>query len=106
MATFIQLGDPEREETPPRLREDLRRRRPRAAATTKFGQALAALKINQRIAARWFCTTARHIRRWEDGTRKTPPAVAVVVQLMMAGKVTVADVDRVETMKDEELAAL
>ena len=90
---LVQLNDPGREETPSRPREDLRRRRPRAAATTEFGQALAALKIKQRIAAQWFCTSERHIRRWTDGTRKTPPGVMVTIRLMMAGKVGPADVE-------------
>jgi hypothetical protein len=71
----------------------LRRRRPRAAATTEFGAALTAFGIKHRSAARWFRTSERNIRRWKSGTRKTTPGVAVVVRLMMAGKVTVADVE-------------
>ena len=93
MATFIQLDDPGREETPPRLREDLRQRHPRAAAITEFGTALTALKIKQRSAAQWFRTSERNIRRWTSGTRRTPTAVMVTVRLMLAGKVGPADVE-------------
>src|SRR5262245_47084236 len=93
MATFIQSGDPGREKTPPRLRKDLRQRRPRAVVSTEFAAALAAFGIKQRSAAQWFRTSERNIRRWKSGTRKTPPGVAVVVRLMLAGKVTIADVE-------------
>jgi len=71
----------------------LRQRRPRAVAATEFGAALAALGIKHRSVARWFRTSERNIRRWKSGTRKTPTGVAVVVRLMMAQKVTVADVE-------------
>jgi len=71
----------------------LQRRRPRATATTEFGAALTAFGIKHRSAARWFRTSERNIRRWKSGTRKTPPGVAVVVKLMLAGKVTAADVE-------------
>src|SRR5262249_21947520 len=63
------------------------------AETSDLGRALDAFGIKQRSVAQWFCTSERNIRRWKSGARKTPPAVAVVVQLMMAGKVTVADVE-------------
>src|SRR5215471_8558226 len=71
----------------------LRQRRPRAAATTEFGVALATLGIKQHSAARWFHTSERNIRRWKSGTRRTPPGVMVTVRLMMAGKVGPADVE-------------
>jgi len=45
----------------------LRRRRPRAAATTEFGRALAAFGIKHRSVARWFHTSERNIRRWKSG---------------------------------------
>src|SRR5262249_7908755 len=59
-------------------------------------------------------TSERNIRRWKDGTRKTPPGVAVVVQLILAGKVTVVDVElaagliptRTNGAKPEPLAPL
>ena len=92
MATFIQSGDPGREETPPHLRDDLGRR-PRAAAATEFHKTLDALGIKQRSAAQWFHTSERNIRRWKSGTRRVPPGVMVTLQLLMAGKVGPADVE-------------
>jgi hypothetical protein len=71
----------------------LRRRRPRATATTEFGAALIALRIKQRSAARWFGTSERNIRRWKSGDRHTPPAVGIVLRLLIAQKITVRDVE-------------
>ena len=93
MAILVQSGDPGREKTPPRLREDLRQRRPRAAAVTEFDAALTTLGIKHRSAAQWFRTSERNIRRWKSGARRTPPGVMVTVRLMMAGKVGPADVE-------------
>ena len=90
---LVQLNDPGREETPSRLREDLRQRRLRAAAVTEFDAALTTLGIKQRSAAQWFRTSERNIRRWKSGTRRTPSSVMVIVRLMMAGKVGPADVE-------------
>ena len=72
----------------------LRRRRPRATATTEFGAALIALRIKQRSAARWFGTSERNIRRWSSGDRRTPPAVGIVLRLLNAGAVTAAQVEK------------
>ena len=93
MAILVQSGDPGREKTPPRLREDLRQRRPRAAAVTEFDAALTTLGIKHRSAAQWFRTSERNIRRWKSGARRTPPGVMVTVRLMMAGKIGPADVE-------------
>jgi len=78
---------------PSRLREDLRRRHPHAAAATEFARALDALGLPQARAARIFHVSARHVRRWRSGARRTPSSVAVVVRLMLARKVTVAEVE-------------
>ena len=51
MATFIQSGDPGREETPPRLREDLKQRHQRATAADEFRAMLNALGLTPRHAA-------------------------------------------------------
>jgi hypothetical protein len=86
MTILVHSGAPERE-------IPLRRRRP--PAVTEFGRALAVLEIKHRSAARWFHTSERNVRRWKNGARKTPPGVAVVVRLILAGKVTVADIELV-----------
>ena len=93
MATFVQLGDAGREKTPPRLREDLRRRHPRATAATEFGAALGALGVTQRRAAQWFGVSPRHIRRWKSGTRHVPHAVVIVCNLLAMGAVTIEQVE-------------
>src|SRR5262245_6137747 len=89
MTILMQSGDSGRVETPP-----FRQRRPRAAATTEFGAALDTLDIPQSRAAKLFRVSARHVRRWRSGARRPPPGVAVVVRLMMAGKVKIADVEQ------------
>ena len=72
----------------------LLRRRPRTAATTEFAAALDTLNIPQSRAAKIFHVSARHIRRWRSGARCPPPSVAVVVRLMLMGKVKIADVEQ------------
>ena len=94
MATFIQSGDPGREETPPRLRENLRRRPQRAAAATEFARTLDMLDVTQLRIARLFGTTPRTIRRWRDGTRRTQRGVDIVLRLLAAGAITVAQSKR------------
>jgi len=99
MTSLIQSSDPK---LPPHLREDLKRRRPRAAAATEFGQALAALGIKQSTVARWFRIGERSVRRWEGGARKVPPGVTVVCRLMLAGKVSIADVEQADSLDGAE----
>ena len=72
----------------------LGRRRPRAAATTEFGAALASLGIKHRSAARWFHTSERNIRRWKSGDRRTPPAVGIVLRLLAAKVITISQVEQ------------
>src|SRR5262249_44765647 len=90
---LVQLNDPGREETPPRLREDLRQRRPRAAATTEFGAALAILDITQAHAGRLFQVSQRHVRRWKRADRSLPVGVAIVLRLLTQGSVSLAQVE-------------
>src|SRR6516165_4177364 len=93
MAILVQSGDPGREETPPRLRENLRRRPQRAAAATEFARTLDMLDVTQLRIARLFGTTPRTIRRWRDGTRRTQRGVDIVLRLLAAGAITVAQVE-------------
>jgi len=93
MATFIQSGDPGREETPPRLREDLKQRHQRATAADEFRAMLNALGLTPRHAARLFATSSRNLRRWRDGTRRIPRAVTLVCRLMAVGAVTIEQVE-------------
>jgi len=94
LTSLDQSSDPGREKPPPRPRKDFKQRQRRSAAPTAFGAALTSLGIKQRSAAQWFRTSERNIRRWASGTRKTPPGIAVVIQLMLAGKIGPADVEQ------------
>jgi len=94
MATFIQSGDPEREKTPPRPREDLRRRPQRAATATELRATLAELGIAQGHAARLFSVSPRHIRRWRSGDRRLPHGVGIVLRLLATEAVTLDQVEQ------------
>jgi len=68
----------------------LRRRRPRAVATTEF----TTLGITQRRAAKIFDVSERHFRRWRSGDRQIPIGVAILLRLVAMGRVSLADVER------------
>ena len=63
--------------------------------TIEFGAALDALDITQRHAARLFSVSPRHIRRWRSGNRRVPPAVSIVIRLLVAGMATVDQIEQV-----------
>ena len=87
MTISVHSDTPERGEVP------LRQRRPRAAAATEFARALDMLDVTQLRIARLFGTTPRTIRRWRDGTRRTQRGVDIVLRLLAAGAITVAQVE-------------
>jgi DNA-binding transcriptional regulator YdaS (Cro superfamily) len=91
---LVQLNDPGREETPPRLREDLKQRRRRAAATTEFGAALDAIGFPQNRVAKLFGISCRHVRRWRHGDRRVPRAVRLVINLLVTGAVSIDQVEQ------------
>jgi hypothetical protein len=94
MAILIQSGDPGRKEIPPRLREDLRRRHSRAAAADEFRETLGTLGIAQHRVAQLFGVGPRSVRRWQYGDRRVPCGVGIVLRLLAAGTVTVAQVEQ------------
>jgi hypothetical protein len=94
MAILVQSGDPGRKGTPPRLQEDLRRRHQRPTATTEFGAALDVLDIAQHRVAELFGVGPRSVRRWQYGDRRVPRGVDIVLRLLAAGTVTVAQVEQ------------
>src|SRR6516225_9228161 len=93
MATFIQLDDPGREETPPRFREDLRQQQQPAAAADELRATLDALGLAR--AARLFATSSRNLRRWRDGTRRIPHGIGIVIGLLTAKMITVDEIETV-----------
>jgi hypothetical protein len=88
MTIFVHSGAPKRGEIP------LKQRRSRAAATTEFGTALDNLGIAQRRVAKLFGVSCRHIRRWQHGDRTVPRAVRLVINLLVAGAISIDQVEQ------------
>ena len=59
--------------------------------------ALARLNLTQVGAARLLGADPRTSRRWALGERSVPEPVAILVRLLIASKITVADVKRART---------
>jgi len=77
-------------ETPP----DLRRRRPRAAAVTEFGAALGELGLTQLRIAKLFNVSPRHVRRWQHGDRRVPPAARLVINLLVTRAISIDQIEQ------------
>ncbi len=58
----------------------------------QFQAALDRLKLSQLGAARLFGADGRTARRWASGERSIPPTVAILLKLMLAGKITADDI--------------
>jgi hypothetical protein len=63
----------------------------------QFRTAIDKLGLSQRGAAALFGADERTSRRWALGERDIPHCVAIVLRLMLAGKITIADVLSVKT---------
>jgi len=61
-------------------------------ATTEFAT-LDVLGLTQCRVARWFGVGPRSVRRWKSSARRTPCGVSIVLRLLAAGTVTVAQVE-------------
>lgn len=57
----------------------------------QFRAALDRLGLSQVRAAKLFGVGDRAARTWAAGKRKVPHAVAVLLRLMVAGKITIED---------------
>jgi DNA-binding transcriptional regulator YiaG len=71
---------------------------PREAAevtvtANQFRSALDRLGLSQLGAARLFDANDRTVRRWAIGERSVPVGVAMMLRLLLAGKITVEDVE-------------
>jgi hypothetical protein len=62
---------------------------------TQFRSALDRLGLSQLGAARLFRADGRTARRWALGERTVPKTVAILLKLMLAEKITAADIDEV-----------
>jgi len=63
-------------------------------ATTEFRKTLDTISVTQRHAARLFNVTSRHIRRWRDGSRRTPRGALIVLRLLAMQAVTIEEIER------------
>jgi hypothetical protein len=63
-------------------------------AATEFRAALGALGITQHRVAQLFGVGPRSVRRWQVGDRRVPCGVGIVLRLLAAGTVTVAQVEQ------------
>jgi hypothetical protein len=63
-------------------------------AATEFRATLGALGIAQRHVAQLFGVGLRSVRRWQCGDRRVPCGVDIVLRLLAAGAVTVAQVEQ------------
>jgi len=61
----------------------------------QFRDALDRLKLSQLGAAKLFQSNDRTVRRWAIGERAVPVTVAIMLKLMLAGKITEADIKAV-----------
>jgi len=59
----------------------------------QFRAALARIGLSQVGAARLFGADPRTARRWALDDRPVPESIAVLLRLMVAGKITVEDVE-------------
>ena len=65
-----------------------------SVAKTEFRATLDALGIAQHRVAQLFGVGPRSIRRWQDGDRRVPCGVGIVLRLLAAGAVTVDQVEQ------------
>src|SRR5262245_50829713 len=92
MAILVQSGDPGRKGTPPRPSRGSDTSAPRA--TTELCETLGALGIAQRVA-QLFGVGPRSVRRWRYGDGRVPCGVGIVLRLLAAETMTVAEVEQV-----------
>ena len=65
-----------------------------SVAKTEFRATIAALGIAQHRVAQLFGVGPRSIRRWQDGDRRVPCGVGIVLRLLACGAVTVDQVEQ------------
>jgi hypothetical protein len=65
-----------------------------SVARTEFCEAIGALGIAQHRVAQLFGVGPRSVRRWQNGDRRVPCGVGIVLRLLAAGTVTVAQAEQ------------
>ena len=69
-------------------------RYPRAAAASELCEMLRALGLAQHRVAQLFGVGPKSVRRWQHGDRPVPCGVSIVLRLLAAGAVTVAQIEQ------------
>ena len=64
-----------------------------SVAATEFHAMLNALGLTQHRIAKLLNVTPRTIRRWQHGDRRIPRGVGIVLRLLAAGAITIAQVE-------------
>ncbi len=59
----------------------------------QFRSALTRLKLSQRRAARLFRADERTTRRWALGERAIPSSIAILLRLLLTGKIVIHDIE-------------
>src|SRR5262245_21672240 len=67
---------------------------------TELHKALNALGLPQHHIARWFSVSQRSVRRWRDGSRRTPRGALIVLRLLATQAVTIEEVERAVARTD------
>lgn len=62
---------------------------------TQFQTAIDRLGLSQVAAAKLVKADPRTARKWVAGVNKVPECVAILLRLLLAGKVTVTDIEAV-----------
>jgi hypothetical protein len=62
----------------------------------QFQAAIDRLGLSQVRAAKLFGADPRTARRWALGERDVPECVAIVLRLLLSGKITIEDVEGVQ----------
>jgi hypothetical protein len=76
-----------------------------SVATTEFHETLGALGIAQQRVAKLFGVGPRSVRRWQNGDRRIPCGVDIIVRLLAAGTVTFAQLEQAAVRSAPEQTA-
>lgn len=65
----------------------------------QFRTAIDRLDLSQVGAARLVGADPRTARHWASGDRSVPPCVAILLRLLVAGKITIEDVEAAKKLR-------
>ena len=68
----------------------------------QFRSALDRLQLSQLGAARLFGADGRTARRWALGERSVPEPIAILLRLLIAGRITAEDIEAARRQSQEK----